>query len=440
MSALSTLQTDGVELVRRQSAVHSIKTIGTILVAILVLSAGALAQRREKILHNFNNTNGTDGYLPEAGLVLDSAGNLYGTTDAGGLREGGTVFELSPEKSGGWFERILFNFAAQTPGDLPRASLILDGAGNLYGTTYQGGTHAGGVAFRLTRETGSGWKEKILCDFGGFFDGTMNGSRPSASLVFDPNGKLYSTTRAGGPHAYGTVFELSPNSDETWTESVLHFFVGHPTDGFTPIGNVVFDSAGNLYGTTRNGGAYSYGNIFELSPVGDGTWTETVLYNFAKDSKNNPVGSEPGGGLIVDASGNLYGTTSGGGANGGGTLFELSPSNGGSWSVKVLHRFGKGVDGIEPTGGLVADVSGNLYGVTSRGGPYSSGTVYGGTVFKLSPVGNGSWTETILHNFGKGTDGGAPVGGLIFDSLGNLYGTTFGGGLYGAGVVFEITP
>jgi uncharacterized repeat protein (TIGR03803 family) len=258
-----------------------------------------------------------------------------------------------------------------------------------------------------------------------------------ASMVFDAAGNLYGTAGSEGPYNAGVVFELSPDGDGTWTASVLHSFAGGPADGRAPFANVILDSAGNLYGTTRNGGAHTYGTVFELSPVGDGTWTQLLLHSF---QKNNGDGYNPWGGVIFDKARNLYGTTIAGGAYGGGTVFKLSPASGGGWSERILHSFGNGTDGNEPAVGLVADASGNLYGVTSRGGAYSTSTMPGGTVFKLSPVGNGSWTEAILHSFGKGTDGSVPSGALILDGGSNLYGTTSGGGLYGGGMVFEITP
>jgi uncharacterized repeat protein (TIGR03803 family) len=402
-----------------------------LVVSLLMIGTRAIAQ--EKILHNFNNTNGKDGYSPEAGLVFDSSGNLYGTTNVGGLHQGGAAFELSPVKTGGWFERVLFSFATKKPGDFPRANLVLDGAGNLYGTTYQGGTFGGGVAFQLKHVPGSGWKETILYDLGR----DEAASRPMASMVFDAAGNLYGTAGSEGPYNAGVVFELSPDGDGTWTASVLHSFAGGPADGRAPFANVILDSAGNLYGTTRNGGAHTYGTVFELSPVGDGTWTQLLLHSF---QKNNGDGYNPWGGVIFDKARNLYGTTIAGGAYGGGTVFKLSPASGGGWSERILHSFGNGTDGNEPAVGLVADASGNLYGVTSRGGAYSTSTMPGRTVFKLSPVGNGSWTEAILHSFGKGTDGSVPSGALILDGGSNLYGTTSGGGLYGGGMVFEITP
>jgi uncharacterized repeat protein (TIGR03803 family) len=222
----------------------------------------------------------------------------------------------------------------------------------------------------------------------------------------------------------------------SWTETVLHNFTGHTTDGFGPVASLIFDGSGNIYGTTSVGGAHSYGTVFELAPIGDGSWTETILHSFEKIDGD---GLAPEAGLIFDGSGNIYGTTVGGGAYGGpgtgGAVFELTPVAGGGWTETLLHSFGNGADGSGPFSSLIFDGSGNLYGTTIRGGAYGDGTV-----FELTPVAGGSWTETVLHSFGHGKDGSGPASGLIFDGSGNLYGTTGGGGAFGSGTVFEITP
>jgi uncharacterized repeat protein (TIGR03803 family) len=207
----------------------------------------------------------------------------------------------------------------------------------------------------------------------------------------------------------------------------LHNFTGG-ADGSSPVANLTLDKLGNLYGTTPGGGAYTWGTVFELT-LANGVWTETVLHNF---SNSNGDGALPQVGLVFDSSGNLYGTTRGGGA--GGTVFELKPSNG-AWTESVLFYFPCGNAGCFPSGGLVFDKLGNLYGTTENGGLYG-----GGTVFQLTPT-NGNWTESVLHSFGAGADGSDPTGSLILDTSGNLYGTTVSGGGTGkSGVVFEITP
>jgi uncharacterized repeat protein (TIGR03803 family) len=418
------------------------------------------AAQTEDLLFSFTGS-GEHGSSPAGGLIFDAAGNLYGTTIIGGAGvcgSGGcgTAFELMPAAGGGWTQKVLHSFHDNgKDGSTPVTSLILDAAGNLYGTTVNGGAHAAGVVFELTPGAGGEWTEKILHNFGVGSDGTA----PEAALIFDGAGNLYGTTSSGGAHFSGTVFELSPTATG-WTEKLLHSFAGYPKDGADPVASLVFDAAGNLYGTTAEGGKNSNcpydrscGTVFELTPTAGGSWTEKVLYDF----KEAPDGNAPGGSLIFDAAGNLYGTTEIGGnisscsgmaGYGCGTVFELTPSAAGPWTETVLHDFGTGTDGYYPgNGGLAVDAAGNLYGTTTSGGSFSR---FGGVVFKLTPVGGG-WTESVVHSFGEGTDGSDPYAGLIFDTLGNLYGTTYHGGtglctensggpVIGCGAVFEIAP
>ena len=288
----------------------------------------------ETVLHSFGN--GTDGQDPNAGLIFDAAGNLYGTTVAGGIHGEGTLFELSPNGSGGWTETVLHSFGnpATHDGLGPDAALVFDTAGNLYGTTVGGGIHIScgqgigcGTVFEMSPNGSGGWTETLLHSFGNGTDGWY----PYSNLVFDTAGNLYGTTHSGGIHlscaegeSCGTIFEMSPNGSGGWTETVLHSF-GNGTDGTGPWGGVIFDTAGNFYGTTYSGGIhcapYGCGTAFEMSPNGNGGWTETVLHSFG----NGSDGSSPVDSLIFDASGHLYGTTSGGGVHGEGTAFELTP-------------------------------------------------------------------------------------------------------------------
>ena len=312
-----------------------------------------------------------------------------------------------------------------TDGAWPQTSLIFDAAGNLYGTTHHGGVSGQGTVFELTPTGGGGWTEKVLYNFG---KGT-DGAAPEAGLIFDAAGNLYGTTTFGVSHdRYGTVFELSPTAGGNWTEKVLHSF-GSGADGTYPMAGLVFDTSGNLYGTCSQGGAYGgWGIVFQLTPQAGGGWGEQVLHNFSDYSD----GSTPYAGLIIDVSGNLYGTTSSGGDYYEGTVFELSHTAGGGWTHQVLHSFNY-TDGGTPQAGLTFDAAGNLYG-TAGGGYYGYGTV-----FELTPTAGGGWTEQVLHSF-NGTDGAGPQAGLIFDADGNLYGTTAGGGTYNDGTVFELTP
>jgi uncharacterized repeat protein (TIGR03803 family) len=285
--------------------------------------------------------------------------------------------------------------------------------------------------------------EKVLDVFNG-----LKGASSNSSLIFDAAGNLYGTTVGGGisncsGSGCGVAFKLSPSTGGKWSETVLHKF--HGKDGANPYANLTFDAAGNLFGTTSGGGAHGHGVVFKLTPRANGQWTETVLHSF-----NGVDGSGPAAGLVWDAAGNLYGTTTVGGSgcsgSGCGTVFELSPGQNGNWREKVLHSF-NGTDGYVPRDRLVWDTSGNLYSTTEFGGVFKlrcpgSGC---GTVFKLSPGTNGQWTETVLHSFGHSTDGAVAYSGVIIDAEGNLYGTTVYGGNYrscgsGCGVVFELTP
>ena len=384
---------------------------------------------REQVLHSFGS--GSDGNQPDYGsLIQDSAGNLYGTTVMGGAHGCGMAFELSPS-GGGWTETVLHSFINNgVDGYFPQTGLIWDTAGNLYGTTLYGPGY--GTVFELSPSGGGGWTEKVLYVFTGAYDG-----RYPRGITFDSAGNIYGTTSNGGIYCSpyqgcGTVFKLSPTQGGGWTESIVHTF-GDGKDGVNPLAPLIFDSAGNLYGTTTAGGVgISYGTVFELTPTEGGSWTLTTLYNFGA----LPDGQQPWtGALAFDAAGNLYGTTAFGGTNRNGTVFELSPSGGGSWTETVLHSFGSGSDGVEPLGGLIVDADGNLYGTTSQGGVDGEGTV-----FEFSPSGS-SWTEMLLHNFlGNRADGGFPFAGLTFGADGNIYGTTALAGAYYGGAVFGLKP
>jgi len=394
--------------------------------AVTQLVTSTWAATQEKVLHNFKN-NTKQGNTLYAGLIFDAAGNLYGTTASGGDYGVGTVFELMPKAGGGWTETVLHNFKNNgRDGEGPYAGLIFDAAGNLYGTTASGGNYGVGTVFELTPKAGGGWTEKVLHNFE---NSGKKGNTPYAGLIFDAAGNLYGTTVSGGYYGVGTVFELTPQAGGGWTETVLHNFKNNTEQGNTLYGGLIFDGAGNLYGTTVNGGYYGVGTVFKLTPKAGGGWTETVLHNF---DDNGTDGYSPYASLIFDAAGNLYGATTEGG-NGYGTVFELTPKAGGGWTEKVLYRF-NGLDGLEPYASLIFDAAGNLYGTTVAGGTQGYGTV-----FELTYTGGGDWGEQVLYNF-NGRDGSIPYGSLIFDAAGNLYGTTTSGGHYGVGTVFEIIP
>jgi uncharacterized repeat protein (TIGR03803 family) len=397
------------------------------MLAVTLLMTGTRAVAQEKVLYSFQPQE----HVPyPSELTSDAAGNLYGTTLNGGPNGSGSVFELSPRPGGGWTEKRLFTFdQIENYAYGPSGGVVLDSAGNLYGTTMwggKGGTY-GGTVFELEPQSDGGWVGTVLHNFG---EQAGDGILPESGLTLDAAGNLYGTTNEGGTAGLGTVFELSPQTDGTWTEAVLHSFTG--ADGEFPLATVTLDAARNLYGTTSQGGNSGGGTVFQLQPVAGGSAFST-LYNFVY---NGEGGSGPRCTLTFDASGNLYGTTPAGGlAYNYGTVFELTPTGNGTWTDKVVHYFGHGQDGIAPYAGLITDASGNFYGTTTFGGANNTGTV-----FKLTRSASGGWTETTLHSFGHGKDGSVPVAGLIFNAAGNLYGTDWYGGAYDDGTVYEITP
>ena len=392
--------------------------------------------------------NCSDGSDPQFGnLIQDVAGNLYGTTFEGGANGTGTmcgvsgcgsVFKL--DSTG--HETVLYSFCSAsncTDGAYPYAGVIEDAAGNLYGTTFAGGANKGGTVFKVDT-TG---QETVLYSFCSAANCT-DGQYPYASLIRDAAGNLYGTTVGGGnssaeclayagSYSCGTVFKV----DSTGQETVLYKFCSESkcTDGDVPFAGLIQDSAGNLYGTTDLGGANNGGTVFKVNSMGQ----ETVLYSFCSDLINNVVcadGAQPYASLIQDAAGNLYGTTLNGGIGNGGTVFRLDNTG----QETVLYDF-LGLGGASPYASLIQDSASNLYGTTAEGG--ASNADSSGTVFKLAPPvqAGGAWTETVLYSFcslADCTDGATPYAGLFQDAGGNLYGTTTSGGANGPGTVFKL--
>jgi len=388
-------------------------------------------------LHPF--TGGQDGGIPYAGVSIDRAGNLYGTTYEGGSSGRGTVFKMV-HKNGGWLFTPLYSFAGGNDGSGPQARVIVGPNGTLYGTTAGGGgTGCGGngcgTVFNVrpaSHASGSilaPWSETVLYSFAGGTDGE---TPAPGDLVFDQAGNIYGTTYYGGGSTgcngfgCGTVFKLTLSSGGQWTESILYSFTAG-NGGSSPMG-VIFDGAGNLYGTTSGGGTYNCGTVFQLTPNGSG-WAENVLYSF---NPNIGDGCTPLAGLIFDGSGNLYGTNYTAGYQGGGTAFELTPDGQGVWTETVLNAFTSGVGDGGLQGALTLDAAGNLYGTTYGGG------LGLGAAFELIPSG-GYWTYTSLHDFINYDDGEFPIGNVILDAYGNAYGTASQGGENEYGVVWEIT-
>jgi uncharacterized repeat protein (TIGR03803 family) len=414
-----------------------VEILGLLLIFVFIANLSALA--KESVVYSLAPND--SGIQPNASLVADEAGNLYGTTSNQGFWGYGAVFELTPHSHGTWTETTLYAFTGGSDGGTPMANLILDKSGNLYGTTESGGggpcntfiPPGCGVVFRLSPSSGGNWTETVLHTFAGCRDGVY----PLAGLVLDAQDNLYGTTSAGGNGCNGgdgIVFKLS-SVNGVWRETVLHRFQGRPTDGSQLYSGLTLDAAGNLYGTTSQGGTYGCGTVFRLTKSATG-WTESLLHIFACGTDGN----FPVAGVTFDCAGNLYGTTEFGGIenqDGYGTVFKLSRS-GGTWNEAVLHRFSNGRDGAEPAGQVIFDSHGGLLSTTYAGGRYASGSV-----FALISS-NESWTETVLYSFTGGTDGAYPLAGAIIGPSGHLYGTTFGGGygrgLQGDDVVFEVGP
>jgi uncharacterized repeat protein (TIGR03803 family) len=422
-----------------------------LLLLLLSISIPARAQT-ETVLYAFGTTP-ADGFEPAGGVVVDSSGNLFGTTsegsetlcDFGEVYGCGIVYELM-KSSNGYTEKVLYSFGTSSPtadGASPFAGLIADAAGNLYGTTTYGGSSnclldlgvdGCGTVVELVKSS-TGYTESVLYTFTGF-----DGAYPYASLTMDSLGNLYGTASAGGAYGGGVVFELVKSSG-TYTETVLYSFGGTTTDGTQPLGGLLIDGAGNLYGTTvTDRGPYacglsSCGIVFELVKTSNG-YSELMLHQFAGTD-----GANPRAGLIMDGSGNIYGTTSQGGAYGEGTVFELVNSSG-TYTEKVLYSFGgTPADGADPIASLLLDASGNLYGTTKLGGSTTACGGSGcGTAFELVNS-SGSYTERLLHSFSGGNDGSNPAAALTMDNSGNLYSTTeVGGSSQELGAVFMINP
>lgn len=460
---------------------HHARTTRNVVAAVavtLVMTVFSMAQYSETPIYTF--TGGSDGAIGGRQLVSDSAGNLYGTTISGGNKSTscavqtgvpgcGVVFKLTPTGK----YTVLHTFTGGEDGAFPYAGVTLDSAGNLYGTTFAGGDKkpkvchylnlggmpAGcGVVFKLTPAAHGPWKETVLYTF----TGGKDGAGPFASVIFDSGGNLYGAGGYGGdkptacePYGCGVVFKLTPTANGPWTEKVLYRFDGVRT-GLLPVG-VTFGSGGNLYGITYVGGDKSAGCVagyvgcgvvFKLKPTAHGLWKETVLHAFT-DGKDGGV---PQGTPIVDQKDNVYGTTVTGGDYGPGVVYELTPRANGTWEEKVLHTFTGRSDGGNDQNPVVLDSTGNLYGTTDNGGdPSCNGGSGCGVVFKLTPTTKGPWTETVLYPFTQGTDGDFPHSNLLFDSTGDIFGMTTGGGdgsecltnkwgIYGCGVVFKLTP
>src|SRR5258706_15850805 len=400
---------------RIPSAVHGALLVA-VLSAMLLIAARSAHAQTETVLYNF--TGGTDGADPLSGLTSDAKGNFYGTAYEGGLGAG-TIFELSPNGSGGWNETVLHSFNGGLnigpDGAGPIGPVIFDRVGNLYGPTKVCGTDYAdcsyGTVFELS-PVGATWNETIPLSCS-CTDPASTGIFPVNGLIIDAAGNLYGTTSASGPYS-GYVFDLSP-SDGGWPEQLLY--------ATSPISGLTMDASGNIFGATSS-------TVFELSPTGYASWNSTVIHTFACPRTDGTIAV---GTRVLDQSGNIYGTTYAGGAMNYGTVYKLSLGGNGAWAEKILYSFKSGTDGSNPAAGIVLDALGNIYGTTTLGGGTNNGTG-----FELAAQGNSHYDPLVLWTF-SGTDGASPNGSLVLDSAGNLYGTTALGGSSGAGTVFEVS-
>ncbi len=398
----------------------SLTTVTTILAVILLAAGGARAGSKLKVLHSFGGQG--DGTGLWGGLALDAEGNVYGTTDAGGAYSYGTVYQLAPQPSGTWKESILHSFTRYPDdGQLPMGTPALDLAGNLYATTNGGGgPHTYGTVFEMTPGE-KGWTFIVIYRFG---PNSGNAGSPKGPLIMDGASNLYGT--ATHP------FELSRAGPEPWTFTLLQ------NSGPGSNGGLARDQVGNLYGSTLLGGGSKgcgggCGTAYQLHRDAKGNWNTYILHDFdpVKDGL-----SFPNGALAVDKHGNVYGVAAGG-AYSDTALYELTPGPdlAGSWKVTILHSFGGSGDGYGAVTGPVFDKAGNMYGMTTGGGDSSCGVIY-----KMTHGPSASWTYTVLHNFVAATEGCQPEDRPTLDDKGNIYGTTIAGGAYWAGTAFEFTP
>ena len=438
------------------------------------LAASSFCAGQEAVLHTFTGAERNSGSAPGS-LTFNASGDLFGTFSAGGVGEfaDGGVFELTPKASGGFTYQAIHQFSQATgDGANPGSAFVLDAKGNLYGVTPNGGNGCG-IVFELSPTASGKWKETILHKFD---SNGKDGCNPSGRLIFDQAGDLFGGTFNGGGgltnffcnNGCGTTYKLHLANGK-WTETVLHRFTGKGTDGQSPTGGLAFDKAGNLWGTTFIGGvgksstcgdtngAGFCGTVFELTPNANGTWTESTLYSFVDAS----TGWNSFSGLILDQAGDLVGTTENGGSALQGTVFKITPKGEGKVEESLIHEFVGEADGAFPNSGLTLGAAGTLYGVVSQGGGIGGENICTedsdescGIVYKLTPGSDGTFTETILYTFKGGADGAGPADDVLaFDANGDVFGSASAGGDFnfnqtgcpgnlpgGCGVVFKVKP
>lgn len=376
----------------------------------------------ETIIYSF--TGMADGNYPVGGLIIDGSGNLYGVTQDGGASSAGTVYELSPGSGAHWTKTVLHSFQSGTTDvTSPYSNLVFDSKGNLFGVSASSGAHGNGGIFELSPGSNGTWSEQVIYSFTGGSDTLSYGS----ALAIDGAGDLYgylAQVNSSAGLSYGGIFELEAGSNGTWTEKVLHRFSGG--DGAAPnSGQLAVDSAGNLYGEAYDS-RHDFGLVFKLARGSNGSWTEKILHTFTGAADGSAAYASR---LLIDANGNVFGASTW-------NIFELMPGSNGTWTEKILRTFSGGADGAYPESGLTFGASGAIYGTTNAGGAHH------GTVFELTPHANGNWSDRLLHRFtATGGDCLDPFfATLVVDKQGNLFGTTSNGGASNLGAVFEVTP
>jgi uncharacterized repeat protein (TIGR03803 family) len=403
----------------------ALQLLATACVAALTFSGGHAAHAATTtVIYSFAGDE--DGEYADTDLVRDVAGNLYGTTVQGGTSASGTVWELSPS-SGSWTHSVLYSFSGGSDGGEPYKGVTLDAQGDLFGTAVTGGSggcEGGcGVVYELAN-AGGVWTQSVIHAFTGGDDG----AGPGAGLTIDSKGNIYGTTPTGGAYGQGTIYLLH-HGKSGWKLKVIHAFTGG-SDGIGGSAGRLVLTANHLYGTATAGGDNSQGTAFELTQGRRGHWNFKPIYEFA----GQPDAGFPYSGLALDTSGNLYGATYYGGASGMGSVYRLM-RKAGVWSEKLLYSFTGGGDGGAPLGNLVIDAGGNLFGTTSGGG--SAGD---GVIFALARPTGGKWTETVAHSFMGTPDGAFAYNGMVGDGVGNYFGATTHGGDSDEGAIYEFTP
>lgn len=402
---------------------HSVFRCLLVSAMLAVLPTAAWATGTTKLIYSF--TGGADGEYTDTELVRDTAGNLYGSSVQGGRFKSGTVFQVTPDG----VHTALYDFKGGADGGEPYKGVTLDSHGNLFGTAVAGGggpcDGGCGVVYELTNSGGI-WNENVVHTFTG-----NDGSGPGSPVAFDRHGNLYGTTPTGGTYGMGIVYRISPNGAGGWSFRIIHNFTGGADGAGGSAGRLLIDSAGNLYGVCTSGGVNGFGIVYEISPIG-GKWQFTTLYAF----KDQPDGALPYGSVVSDGLGNLYGTTYYAGAFDMGTVYRLSLMNG-IWAETGVYSFKGGADGSSPISSLVADGKGNFYGTTSAGGSTSCGC---GVIFKMTRSATGTWSESVVYSFPGAPNAGQAYNGMVRDASGNFYGATVSGGTDNDGAIYEFTP